>query len=155
MKLKRIVSCALALALTLCLALPCASRAQAVPFPDIADSETADNVEVLRMLGVIDGIGGQFQRMAGDVAACIALRRLGPFEQPFRNQRVERTRQRPAERGIRIGFYWKRGRSGGSGFSAGEGAIQQAVRVVERRTKDLSAGEILPCGGNAPQHAHG
>ena len=62
---------------------------------------------------------------------------------------------RPAERGIRIGFYWKRGRSGGSGFSAGEGAIQQAVRVVERRTKDLSAGEILPCGGNAPQHAHG
>lgn len=61
MKLKRIVSCALALALTLCLALPCASRAQAVPFPDIADSETADNVEVLRMLGVIDGIGGQFQ----------------------------------------------------------------------------------------------
>ena len=59
------------------------------------------------------------------------------------------------ERGIRIGFYWKRRRSGGSGFSAGEGAIQQAVRVVERRTKDLSAGEILPCGGNAPQHAHG
>ena len=101
------------------------------------------------------GIGGQFQRMAGDVAAGIALRRLGPFEQPFRNQRVERTRQRPAERGIRIGFYWKRRRSGGSGFSAGEGAIQQAVRVVERRTKDLSAGEILPCGGNAPQHAHG
>ena len=42
-----------------------------------------------------------------------------------------------------------------AGFSAGEGAIQQAVRVVERRTKDLSAGEILPCGGNAPQHAHG
>lgn len=61
----------------------------------------------------------------------------------------------PPSRGIRIGFYWKRRRSGGSGFSAGEGAIQQAVRVVERRTKDLSAGEILPCGGNAPQHAHG
>lgn len=96
---------------------------------------------------------GQFQRMAGDVAAGIALRRLGPFEQPFRNQRVERTRQRPAERGIRIGFYWKRRRSGGSGFSAGEGAIQQAVRVVERRTKVCPPGRSFPCGGNAPQHA--
>ena len=104
---------------------------------------------------ILRGIGGQFQRLAGDVAAGIVIRRRGPFEQPFRNQRVERTRQRPAERGIRIRFYWKRRRFGGSGFSAGEGAIQQAVRIVERRTKDLPAGEILPRGGNAPQHAHG
>lgn len=62
MKLKRIISCALALALTLCLTLPCASGAQAAAFTDISDSETAENVEVLRMLGVIDGTGGgQFQ----------------------------------------------------------------------------------------------
>ena len=61
MKLKRILSCALALALTLCLTLPCTSRAQAVSFADISDSETAENVEVLRMLGVIDGVGGQFR----------------------------------------------------------------------------------------------
>mgnify|MGYP004519160063 CR=1 FL=1 len=62
MNMKRIISGALALALCLCLALPCAPRAQALSFTDISDSETAQNVEVLRMLGVIDGTGnGRFQ----------------------------------------------------------------------------------------------
>ena len=58
MKMKRILSCVLALALTLCLLPAALPPAQAASFTDIADSTTAENVEVLRMLGVVDGTGG-------------------------------------------------------------------------------------------------
>ncbi len=58
MKMKRILSCVLALALTLCLLPAALPPARAASFTDITDSTTAENVEVLRMLGVVDGTGG-------------------------------------------------------------------------------------------------
>ena len=58
MKKKRILSGVLAAVLALCLVLPAAPQAQAASFTDISDSTVADNAEVLRMLGVLDGTGG-------------------------------------------------------------------------------------------------
>ena len=58
MKKRRIVSGVLAAMLALCLVLPAVPRGQAASFTDISDSTVADNAEVLRMLGVLDGTGG-------------------------------------------------------------------------------------------------
>ncbi len=55
---KRILSGVMAFALILCLLPVFAPEAEAVSFTDISDAETAENVEVLRMLGVVDGTGG-------------------------------------------------------------------------------------------------
>lgn len=61
-KNKRILSCVLALALMVGMLPLFASEAKAASFSDITDSETAQNVEVLRMLGVFDGTGeGRFE----------------------------------------------------------------------------------------------
>lgn len=62
MKMKRIISCVLALVLAFSLLPGLLQRPQAAPFKDISDAATAENVEVLRMLGVVDGTGnGAFQ----------------------------------------------------------------------------------------------
>ena len=56
MKLKRMISLTALLALVLTLALP--FGAQAASFTDVKDVQTAEDAEILRMLGVIDGMGG-------------------------------------------------------------------------------------------------
>ena len=58
MRLKRIFSGVLALALVACLLPFAAPAARAASFSDISDAKTAENVEVLRMMGVVDGTGG-------------------------------------------------------------------------------------------------
>ena len=55
MKLKRMISLLMLAALMLTLILPLG--AQAASFTDVKDEETAENAEILRMLGVIDGMG--------------------------------------------------------------------------------------------------
>lgn len=65
MKMKRIISCILALALTLSLLPGLIHKPEAASFTDISDAATAENVEVLRMLGVVDGTGGGAFQPAG------------------------------------------------------------------------------------------
>ena len=64
-KRKRIVSFALALALALCLLPAAAPAARAASFTDIADSATAEQAEVLRLLGVMEGAGNGAFRPEG------------------------------------------------------------------------------------------
>ena len=61
MKMKRFLCALLALVLTVGL-LPASVGAVNTGFPDITDADTARNVEILRMMGVVDGMGnGTFQ----------------------------------------------------------------------------------------------
>ena len=65
MNVKRILSCVLALALAASLLPGLVSAPAAASFSDIADDATAENVEVLRMLGVVDGVGNGAFRPGG------------------------------------------------------------------------------------------
>ncbi len=56
MKLKKIVSGALALALAACLAVPPVSAANS-SFTDVSGGD-AVNADILRLMGVVDGVGG-------------------------------------------------------------------------------------------------
>ena len=58
MNIKRILSGITALALLLCLLPAAVPTAKASSFVDVKDQTVAEQVEVLRMLGVIDGVGG-------------------------------------------------------------------------------------------------
>lgn len=57
MRMKRVISAALAVVLTLALALPAGAAAQS-SFTDIPDRDTAVNADILRLMGVTDGVGG-------------------------------------------------------------------------------------------------
>lgn len=58
MKLKRVLSAVLSLALLAALAVVPGSAATASSFNDISDQATAINADVLRLMGVMDGVGG-------------------------------------------------------------------------------------------------
>ena len=57
MKEKRVLSLALAAALALSLSIP-AGAAGGSSFSDVSDRNTAVNADVLRLMGVVDGVGG-------------------------------------------------------------------------------------------------
>ena len=58
MRLKRFLSAALALVMTAALAAPFSAGAVESSFQDISDPVTAVNADVLRLMGVVDGTGG-------------------------------------------------------------------------------------------------
>ena len=63
MNKKRLISGLLAGVLTLALAAPLAAPAQAAgnsSFLDVQDSNTAVNADILRLMGVVSGTGGNF-----------------------------------------------------------------------------------------------
>ena len=57
MRQKRVLSLALAAALALSLSVP-AGAAGGSSFSDVSDRTTAVNADVLRLMGVVDGVGG-------------------------------------------------------------------------------------------------
>ena len=77
MNVKRILSCVLALALAASLLPGLVSAPAAASFSDIADDATAENVEVLRMLGVVDGVGNGAFRPGGTLTRAAQTDALG------------------------------------------------------------------------------
>lgn len=67
MKLKRVLSAVLALALLAALAVVPGSAATASSFNDISDPATAINADVLRLMGVMDGVGGNRFNPSGNL----------------------------------------------------------------------------------------
>ena len=61
----RFLTAALALALTAALAAPLPAEAAESSFQDISDPVTAVNADVLRLMGVVDGTGGNFFNPGG------------------------------------------------------------------------------------------
>ena len=59
-RLKRFLTAALALALTAALAAPIPAGAVESSFQDISDPATAVNADILRLMGVVDGTGGNY-----------------------------------------------------------------------------------------------
>lgn len=89
------------------------------------------------------------------------MRRGHGFHQAFAPKSVHGSGQRFLQQGLRIGRHHRqifRRPFGlhvpGSCPGHGQTAIQQAVRIVKGGSQDLSAGQILPGGGDAPLHPH-
>ena len=67
MRIKRMLSAVLALALLAALAVVPGSAAAASSFSDISDPATAVNADVLRLMGVMDGVGGNRFNPSGNL----------------------------------------------------------------------------------------
>lgn len=105
--------------------------------------------EVLQPRGPV---GRKAQRRAREVDRCgVAGRHRAGFDQPLLVQQIDHARRGRGGRLGRIG----RGRRRGLLPSLGQQReVEQALRVVVRRTQHLAAGQVLESGGDAAVQRH-